>query len=683
MSSEEETEPKWEYVVGKKTLGPCSTTQLKHLLLSRIINPSTMVHKLGAETLTKIQDIEDFAEISKTAHENTKRSILLASAKKHTVLLATVVVVVCIIVWQYTAKKGHDIGSNDAVKSLPQRGIADGLLRNQSLTKRNALNSKEDGHIVHFTESEMQSLGPDYDPKGIKFETKVENIAYWFHNTRLRLIEGATNVTRESSGDGYDLQWRSAQLHYDPTVHQSDIPNLEIDTSINVYNGSAPFLNLKYAPISKQVIQIEINNSVALTVEQKASEDRQMLPYYNEAIIAALNLVCSNDTRSVLGWLGGYPTNLLNNQEYAKVGSFPNCEVFIAQVIENNSDGTTLNIEKSLKQELIIAPKTSKFRLVGMGDWNTCEYWTGYSELLDRSNWGRFYFPANSGVLDPSPNKPANSDIIYSACIVGDLKKLRALTKENPNLFSIKGSYCEMPFAFGKPPLACAVVYGQIETVKFLLANGADINERDKNGCTPLLSALTADKENKAMIALLVANKANVNARDIPTGITPLMCAVNGQQLDIVKLLLQNNADARAAGNKGKTKGVTPLSIAVTLGQTEIVRLLLVNKADANSVDNDDSDMTPLNNAVADGNINITRLLVSYGANINRKDIDGLTALHLAAAAGKVEIVKVLLQNNTADINAKTNKGYTPLRIAMNNGYSDVIELIRAYGGHD
>ena len=54
-----------------------------------------------------------------------------------------------------------------------------------------------------------------------------------------------------------------------------------------------------------------------------------------------------------------------------------------------------------------------------------------------------------------------------------------------------------------------------VETVKFLLSNGADVNARSsQGGRTVLMEASGAIKENSTMVQLLIDNHAEVNAMD-------------------------------------------------------------------------------------------------------------------------------------------------------------------------
>ena len=73
---------------------------------------------------------------------------------------------------------------------------------------------------------------------------------------------------------------------------------------------------------------------------------------------------------------------------------------------------------------------------------------------------------------------------------------------------------------------------GNIEAVKLLIANGTDVNARDKDGETPLHKA--SSRGEKEIIELLIAKGADVNAKDNSTWEwTPIAVA---SSLEIIKL---------------------------------------------------------------------------------------------------------------------------------------------------
>ena len=74
------------------------------------------------------------------------------------------------------------------------------------------------------------------------------------------------------------------------------------------------------------------------------------------------------------------------------------------------------------------------------------------------------------------------------------------------------------------------------------------------------------------------------------------------------------------------------------------------------------------------------RSLIENGADVNVRDPDtGYTALHLAAGAGNMEIVKFLVAKG-ADVNAANEGGWTPLHCAIAPGRRDLVQWLIANG---
>jgi FtsZ-binding cell division protein ZapB len=75
----------------------------------------------------------------------------------------------------------------------------------------------------------------------------------------------------------------------------------------------------------------------------------------------------------------------------------------------------------------------------------------------------------------------------------------------------------------------------------------------------------------------------------------------------------------------------------------------------------------------------VKRLLSIRNINVNVKNVNGSTPLHDAAWKGRVEIVRLLLQNG-AEVNAKDNHGNTPLHCAASDGNVDILHLLVVNG---
>ncbi|MDP6417772.1 MAG: ankyrin repeat domain-containing protein, partial [Gammaproteobacteria bacterium] len=97
-----------------------------------------------------------------------------------------------------------------------------------------------------------------------------------------------------------------------------------------------------------------------------------------------------------------------------------------------------------------------------------------------------------------------------------------------------------------------AVKSGNIEAVKQHLAAGTDVNAKSKgNGWTPLFYA-TSGGGQKEIAELLIAEGANVNAKD-KLGDTSLQVAAYQGHKEIAELFIANGADVNSKADNGKT----------------------------------------------------------------------------------------------------------------------------------
>jgi WD40 repeat protein len=92
------------------------------------------------------------------------------------------------------------------------------------------------------------------------------------------------------------------------------------------------------------------------------------------------------------------------------------------------------------------------------------------------------------------------------------------------------------------------------------------------------------------------------------------------------------------------------------------------------TVDTRNGDRTPLHIACAAGNEIVVRLLLERGADLNARTNDGWTPLH-EAADGSAELLRALLARG-ADPNAASAAGYTPLHRAAFTSSVDAVEVL-------
>jgi ankyrin repeat protein len=195
--------------------------------------------------------------------------------------------------------------------------------------------------------------------------------------------------------------------------------------------------------------------------------------------------------------------------------------------------------------------------------------------------------------------------------------------------------------------------------------------------CGPIHDAARKGDEAK-VTALLEANPELVFSRD-KFGNTPLHLAAEHDQPAVAALLLANGADVNARNideNRAPAvtnAGETPLGLALlSYHHKEMVELLLTHGADVNMLS---GGVPPLYRAVQRDLPADVELLLANGA-----DPNSWNAVHYAVLHDKIRVLEILLDYG-ADPNAKDWWGHTPLYYAKSNSHEKAAALLRAHGG--
>jgi len=211
-----------------------------------------------------------------------------------------------------------------------------------------------------------------------------------------------------------------------------------------------------------------------------------------------------------------------------------------------------------------------------------------------------------------------------------------------------------------------AVYNNDVDAVKRLLTEGANVNAKTQEDVTPLMYA--AQNGNKEILEMLLASGASVNEK--PTdGFSALSSACLFNHLDVAITLIENNADI----NTFNIYGATPLMIASAYGYYIIADMLLFYGAEKEL--KDEYGNTALNSAATHGFFDIVALLLDKGADINTKDIYGFTPLMSAVIKNEKETVDTLLNRN-ADVNQQSLSGYTALMLAVRDRNDSIINIL-------
>ena len=192
------------------------------------------------------------------------------------------------------------------------------------------------------------------------------------------------------------------------------------------------------------------------------------------------------------------------------------------------------------------------------------------------------------------------------------------------------------------------------------------MNERFKK-FVELLNNNTCNME-KANIILKSFKSINyINDR----GETALIIACKRKGLiDIVKLLLDTKNCNLDIADKNDN---TALTYACSNGYYDIVKLLLENGAKVNFGYKIQS---PLCEAAGLRNINMVELLIQYGADVKYyNERFNYSPLTRALNGYSTEATKFLIERG-ARLDVKDRDGNTPLMLAIERGYTDIVNLI-------
>lgn len=185
-------------------------------------------------------------------------------------------------------------------------------------------------------------------------------------------------------------------------------------------------------------------------------------------------------------------------------------------------------------------------------------------------------------------------------------------------------------------------------TVFMVFADSDLINFR--NGVDNKMYTMITEN-NLAGVESLIKEGADVNAVDEYNMTTPLIAASERGYVEIAELLIENGAEV----NKYVSLGVNALDKAADSGNLNVVKLLIDKGADVNLAKGYKE--TALMYASLSGHIDIVKYLVEKGADLNLQNIEGVTALMLAAQIeGNIELVKFLVLSG-ADPNIKNING--------------------------
>nr|XP_048286782.1 protein phosphatase 1 regulatory subunit 12B isoform X2 [Myodes glareolus] len=201
---------------------------------------------------------------------------------------------------------------------------------------------------------------------------------------------------------------------------------------------------------------------------------------------------------------------------------------------------------------------------------------------------------------------------------------------------------------------------GDTDEVKKLLARGADINTVNVDGLTALHQACI--DENLDMVKFLVENRANVNQQD-NEGWTPLHAAASCGYLNIAEYFISHGASVGIVNSEGE--------VPSDLAEEPAMKDLLLEQVKKQGVDLEQSRKEEEQQMLQDAR----QWLNSGKIEDVRQARSGATALHVAAAKGYSEVLRLLIQAGY-ELNVQDHDGWTPLHAAAHWGVKEACSIL-------
>jgi ankyrin repeat protein len=204
-----------------------------------------------------------------------------------------------------------------------------------------------------------------------------------------------------------------------------------------------------------------------------------------------------------------------------------------------------------------------------------------------------------------------------------------------------------------------------LETLKFFIDKGVDVNLKDNDGHSPFMNAVS--RNNLEIVKYLFTYVKDINAKD-ENGRSALAFAINSNDMAIAEFLIEKGADITTVDKDGNTLAYYLMNTFRSDNPEQFnqkLALLQKNGFDISLNQNKNNNLYHI--AVDKNNLELLKRVQSFNIDINAKNDEGMTPLHLAAMKANDKVILEYLVANGADKSVKTDFEESVFDLASEN----------------
>ncbi len=203
------------------------------------------------------------------------------------------------------------------------------------------------------------------------------------------------------------------------------------------------------------------------------------------------------------------------------------------------------------------------------------------------------------------------------------------------------------------PLHAIAYDSNDLETFRYFIEKGVDINLQDEDGNSPFMNAVKSNT--LEVVTFLSTYIKDIDAKN-KNGRSALAMAIHENNVEVVKFLIEKGADTNTTDKEGNTLMYYLLNAYQSnKSETFNSKLELLAKTGLDITKTQGNGNTLYHLAIEKNNLDLLKRIHKFNIDVNTKNNDGLTPLHLAAMKAKNNDMLKYLISIGADKTVKTD----------------------------